>query len=97
MEKLSEKDVRHVANLARLNVLDSEIERYSNQLSSILTEIEKITNVVVTGDEILISPTTNRNCFKSDEVGPMLSKEEIFKNVPNSYGDYVVVPKVIND
>ena len=97
MEKLSEKDVRHVANLARLNVLDSEIERYSNQLSSILSEIEKITKVDVTSEEILIAPTTNYNCYKEDEVGEMLSKSEMFANVPNAYGDYVVVPKVIND
>ena len=97
MEKRSEEEVKHVANLARLNVLDSEIERYRVQLSSILSEIEKITQVEVPNDEILIAPTSNHNCYKEDEVGPMLSKEEIFKNVPKTNGNYIVVPKVIND
>ena len=42
MDKLTSKEVLHVANLARLNVKEDEIERYSNQLSSILTEINII-------------------------------------------------------
>ncbi len=97
MEKLTEKDVKHVANLARLNVLDSELDRYSNQLSAILTEIEKITEVEVISDDILIAPTTNKNCYQEDIVGPMLSKEEVLLNANKTSGDYILVPKVIND
>ncbi len=97
MEKLSDKEVLHVANLARLNVREEEIEKYSTQLSSILTEIEKITSVEIKSDKILISPTENKNIYKEDTKGHMLTKEEIFKNVKNVSDDYVVVPKVIND
>lgn len=97
MEKLSDKEVLHVANLARLNVKENEIERYSNQLSSILTEIEKITSVEIKSDKILISPTENKNIYREDTKVHMLTKEEIFKNVKNVSDDYVVVPKVIND
>jgi aspartyl-tRNA(Asn)/glutamyl-tRNA(Gln) amidotransferase subunit C len=98
MDKLTAKEVLHVANLARLNVKEDEIERYSNQLSSILTEIDKIAtlNIEEEGD-ILISPTSNKNVYKEDIEGPMLTKKEIFKNTNNTSDDYVVVPKVIND
>lgn len=95
---LNENEVKHVADLARLHVLEEEIELYGKQLHDILTEIDKIINVDVTGEEeILISPTDNKNCYKQDKIGHMNTKEEIFKNVKNVSGDYIVVPKVIND
>lgn len=95
---LNENEVKHVANLARLQINNDEIELYGKQLYDILTEIEKIINVDVKNEsEILISPTTNTNCYKQDKIGHMNSKEEIFKNVKNVSGDYIVVPKVIND
>ena len=98
MDKLTSKEVLHVANLARLNVKEDEIERYSNQLSSILTEIDKIANVDIKEEgDILISPTSNKNIYKEDIEGHMLTKKEIFKNTNNVVDDYVVVPKVIND
>lgn len=95
---LNENQVKHVADLARLQINDDEIELYGKQLHDILTEIDKIINVdVLNESEILISPTTNKNCYKQDKIGHMNTKEEIFKNVKNVSGDYIVVPKVIND
>lgn len=98
MEKLNTTEVLHVADLARLNVLENEIAKYGEQLGSILTEIEKITKVDISEDgEILIAPTTNQNIYKEDIESTMLTKEEIFKNTKNEDRDYLVVPKVIND
>lgn len=98
MEKLTREQVLHVANLARLNVADEEITRYGEQLSDILTEIEKITMVEINPNtDILIAPTNNINNYKDDIEGTMLTKEEIFKNTKNTDGRYIIVPKVVND
>jgi len=97
MDALNEKQVMHVANLARLSVDESEVERYGVQLASILTEINKILSVDVETDEMLIAPTTNTNRYSSDEVKDMLSRDEIFKNANNASDGYIVVPRVIND
>ena len=98
MEKLTREQVLHVANLARLNIVDNEIERYAGQLSDILTEIEKITKVEIDPNtDILIAPTNNKNIYKEDTEGPMLSREEIFKNTKKTDGRYIIVPKVVND
>lgn len=98
MEKLTKEEVEHVANLARLNIQGTDIEKYSVQLTDILTEIDKILKVEINKDEeILISTTDASNKLNKDEVGEMLSKEEIFKNVKNKSGDYIIVPKVLND
>ncbi len=98
MEKLSEKQVDHVANLARLAISPEEKEKYGVQLASILTEIDKINKVNIDENgEILIAPTNNQNKFCEDEVGEMLTKDEIFKNAKHVVDGYVVVPKVLND
>lgn len=95
---LSREEVDHVADLARLHVDEAEYELYSKQLYDILEEVNKIEKVDLKGeDEIMISPCENTNCYSSDQAGPMLSKEEIFKNVKHSNGDYILVPRVVAD
>lgn len=98
MEKLTKEEVKHVADLARLNINEDEIEKYSVQLNDILTEIDKILSVEIDeNEEMLISTTDAVNRLNEDEVGKMLTKEEIFKNAKNKSGDYIIVPKVLND
>lgn len=95
---LTKEEVDHVADLARLYVAEEEYALYQKQLYDILEEINKIESVDV-GDEknIMISPCTNTNCYSQDQVGPMLSHDEIFKNVKHSMGDFIVVPRVITE
>jgi aspartyl-tRNA(Asn)/glutamyl-tRNA(Gln) amidotransferase subunit C len=96
MEKLDKKTVLHVANLAKLSIDDKEIEKYSVQLTSILTEIDKINKVDIDcNKDILIAPTTNTNCFSEDIVKDMLNKDEVFKNANKANEEYIIVPKVI--
>ncbi len=98
MKILSKEQVLHVANLARLSVNEEEIDKYGKQLADILTEIDKIINVDIdTNGEILIGPTMNNNTYSEDVVGNMLTKEEVLKNVPHKKGDFVSVPRVINE
>lgn len=98
MEKLTKEQVLHVANLAKLNINEDEVLKYSNQLTDILTEIEKITGVDINEQgNILIAPIDHVNAYNGDLEGSMLTKEEMFKNAKNTSGDYIVVPKVLND
>lgn len=93
---LTKEEVEHVADLARLHVDEAEYPLYEKQLYDILSEVKKIEDVDVDGEEeIMISPSNNVNCYSNDQIGPMLSKEEVFKNVKHSNGDYITVPKVV--
>jgi aspartyl-tRNA(Asn)/glutamyl-tRNA(Gln) amidotransferase subunit C len=97
METLSKAQVMRVANLAKLEINEEQTKKYGVQLAQILTEIDKILNVEVNTDEILIAPTNIINRYSSDEVGKMLTQKEVFKNVNNAVDGYVVVPRVLND
>ena len=92
---ISEEKVKHIANLAKLNVTEEEMNKYQKQLTDILTEIDKILKVDITNDEIMISPSDNRNCYSEDVIESHISKSDALKNAKRVKGDYIIVPKVI--
>jgi aspartyl-tRNA(Asn)/glutamyl-tRNA(Gln) amidotransferase subunit C len=93
--KLSKQEVEHVAKLARLAITAEETEQYSQQLSNILTYIEKLNAL----DTSKVEPTSHvlpmKNIFREDEVRPSLPREEILKNSPDCTEEYFRVPKII--
>ena len=92
---ISEDKVRHIANLAKLNVTEEEMNKYQKQLTDILTEIDKILKVDIANDEIMISPSNNKNCYSEDVIESHISKSDALKNAKRVKGDYIIVPKVI--
>lgn len=90
--------IRHVARLARLELSDSEIERYRVQVGAILDYIDQLKEL---GDlsnvEPFIYPAESANVTRSDETRPSIAKEDALKNAPERTGDYFVVPRVIEE
>lgn len=97
MESLSREEVLHVANLGRIDISDDEVERYGCGLKQILDEIDKIIQVDVETNEILISPTDNNNVYRPDEILEMLPISDVMKNVPQTKGNFVEIVRVVND
>ena len=92
---IKEDKVKHIADLAKLNIKDEEIAKYQIQLTAILSEIDKILKVDIKEEEIMISPSTNQNVFDEDKIEQHLPNEDMFKNAKRVKGDYIIVPKVI--
>lgn len=94
-EKLTEKDVNHVIDLARLK--ENDIDRYKSQLNDILTEIDKILDVDINESDIMISPSDNVNRYNDDVVCGVIDKKDVLKMANKTNGDFIVVSRVIND
>ena len=92
---IKEDKVKHIADLAKLNIKDEEMAKYQIQLTDILSEIDKILKVDIKEEEIMISPSANQNVFDEDKIEQHLPKEDMFKNAKRVKGDYIIVPKVI--
>lgn len=98
MEKLNLEELMHVSNLAKLELNESEQEKFSTDLAMILNDIEKINKVDINDDSnIMISPSTNINEYHNVTELEFIGKEEALKNSKLSDGDYIVVPQVISD
>ena len=92
---IDEEKVKHIADLAKLNVEAAEMKKYQKQLTDILTEIDKILNVDIKNEEIMINPSDNKNVYSLDIIENHISKKDAFKNAKRVKGDYIIVPKVI--
>jgi len=97
MEKLDREKVLHVASLAKLRIEDDEVEKYVKELKDLMDEVNRIQEVQIEDEKILISPSENRNVYKDDTVGSMLTREEILKNANKKYGSYIAVTRALND
>ena len=97
MNKLTREEVLHVANLARIEVTDEEIEKYSVSLKKLIDDIDKIKDVESNTDEILVTPTHHFITMRSGNEIRTVEFDSIKKNLPSSVGKFVEVPVVIQN
>jgi aspartyl-tRNA(Asn)/glutamyl-tRNA(Gln) amidotransferase subunit C len=93
--KLSREEVLHIARLARVDLTETEIARYSEQLSDLLEHFEVLQQVDTTG----IPPTAQsidlRSVMRDDRVEPSLPPEDVLANAPRREGDFFRVRAVL--
>lgn len=90
--------VEHVADLARLQLSHEELERFSTQLSRILTYVEELNAVETAGIPVTTSVVAGDvNVLREDEVHPSLSQGHALHNAPDAVDGLFQVPQIIAD
>lgn len=97
MEKLSKEEVLHVANLAKINLSDEEIEKYRVDLKKLIDEIDKIKDIKGYDDDLMISPVEYNTELRPDKEGEMLDYKKALENAPHKTGNFVEVPVMLNE
>ncbi len=96
-ELITREEVRHLADLARIDLDDAELDHLAPQLSVILESVASIREVAA--DEI--SPTSHPlpvvNVFREDVVRPSLSAEQALSGAPLVEGQRFAVPRILGD
>ena len=92
-------DVEKIAELARLDLKSDETQSFTDQLSSIITHIDKL-NELDTGNVAAMSncstATEDSEFARRDDIaGPSLGAEVATQNAPDHEGGYFKVPRVI--
>ncbi|MBE0481849.1 MAG: Asp-tRNA(Asn)/Glu-tRNA(Gln) amidotransferase subunit GatC [Dehalococcoidia bacterium] len=80
--RLSKDEVRHIALLARLGVTESDVEKFSEQLSAILEAFEVLQRVDTTDIPPTSHPIAVQNVLRDDKVAPSLLPDEVLANAP---------------
>lgn len=87
--------VLHVANLARLNLSDTEVDQLTMEMDQILHYIDKLEEL----DTSTVDPTAHvipmQNVFREDEVRHSSEREDILSNAPSKAKGCFKVPKVV--
>ncbi len=93
--KVSQDDVEYIAQLSRLTVPASEMEKFTEQFNQILNYADILEHIDTTG----IPPTAHvlpvSNVFREDVVRPGATLEEALANAPAVHNDGFKVPRVI--
>ncbi|MCG6551805.1 MAG: Asp-tRNA(Asn)/Glu-tRNA(Gln) amidotransferase subunit GatC [Candidatus Magnetominusculus sp. LBB02] len=93
--KITNKDVTHIAALARLKLSADETDMLGRQLNDILLYIEKL-NELDTKD---IEPTSHilplKNVYRQDRTETPLSRESALSNAPDKTERFYKVARII--
>ena len=94
-ENKTHLDIDYVANLARIELTNTEKDRFSGQLESILGYIDKLDELDTTAVEPMAHPHEVANVWGEDKVVDGLPVEEALRNAPERRGNQIVVPKIV--
>ena len=93
--KISKQEVEHVAKLARLELSEPEKEKLTDQLSNILTYVEKLNELDTKG----VAPTSHvldiNNVMRDDVAALSLTQDQALANAPEKAAGHFKVPKII--
>ncbi len=88
-------DVAYVANLARINLTEKEIDKFQSQLDQIVGYVEKIGELDLSGIEPSNRKRSLVNVYRKDEVRESLAHEKAMANAPEELNGLFKVPKIV--
>ena len=92
---LSRDEIRHVALLARLELSDEELDRFTTQLGKVLEYVDTLRELDTTGVEPRISAAVEGNVFREDEPKGGLTREAALAAGAETDGEHFLVPPIL--
>lgn len=95
--KLTKPQVKHISELARLDLSNEEIAKFRRQLSSILEYVELLNEVDTSNVEQTAQTTGLKSVFHDDkpQKEQCLTQEEVLSNAPEKQEGYVETKAVL--
>ena len=92
---LDRAQVKSVAQLARLDIKDSELDHYVDSLSSILELVDQLQAVDTSDVEPLANPLDATQRLRPDVVTESNQRQALQANAPQAEAGLFLVPQVI--
>jgi aspartyl-tRNA(Asn)/glutamyl-tRNA(Gln) amidotransferase subunit C len=93
--RLTLEEVKHIANLARLELSTEELERYRQQLSTILDYAASLQTLDTSDVLPMSSILGERGVLRADETAPGLTRDDLLANAPRTKKNQFRVPPVL--
>ena len=97
-KKVSEEELKEVANLAQIKLTDKEVDLYSKDLGDILSYFDKLQEIETKKTQEMGHITGISNVYRKEDLVEEISSEEkemILSNVPKKNGRYIQVKNVL--
>ena len=93
--KITREEIRHVADLARLDLADEALETFVEQIGRILDYVTTLEKVDTRGVEPMSHAIFLQNAFRPDEPGRHLDNADALANAPEKDERSFLVPRVV--
>jgi|AntRauTorckE6833_2_1112554.scaffolds.fasta_scaffold05290_2 aspartyl-tRNA(Asn)/glutamyl-tRNA(Gln) amidotransferase subunit C len=94
---MKKAEIEHLASLSRIRLSEAELNNFESELSSIMTYVSTVSNIVA--DESDVEPKVGavNNVFRKDEITnePNQFSEDILHEMPEKDGRYLQVKKIL--
>jgi len=97
MPDISREEVAHLADLARIDLSDSELDHLAPQLAVILDSIASLSDVAAEDVPPTSHPLPLTNVFRADRVRPGLTAEEALAGAPAVEEQRFRVPRILDE
>ena len=97
MSRITREEVAKLAELARLDLPESELDEYAKQLEIILESVAKVGEVSTKDVKPMSHATGLVNVFREDVTKESLSKDEILRSAPATEDDRFRVPRILDE
>lgn len=95
MADLTREDILKLAKLSKLELTDSQVEKFRVELEEIVGYVEQLQSVDVSGLEPTNQVTGLTNVMRPDEIEEYASREELLKNLPSSENGHIKVNRIV--
>jgi aspartyl-tRNA(Asn)/glutamyl-tRNA(Gln) amidotransferase subunit C len=95
--EITRQEVRHLADLARIDLDDAELDHLAPQLSVILESVASISEVAADDIPPTSHPIPVTNVFRDDVVTPSLTPEQALSGAPLVEDQKFAVPRILGD
>lgn len=97
MSTMSRDDVARLANLARIDLRDTELDRMLGELTVILDSVATVQQAPTDGVEPMSHPLALTNVTRPDEVRTGLTAEQALSGAPESEQQRFSVPRILTE
>lgn len=101
-KRISPDDVAHVARLARLDLADADLERFTDQLAAVLDHAADVEALDLDDVEPMVHPLPLRNVLRNDEPAgdaapATVDRDEVLAAAPDTEDGQFRVPPILGE
>ena len=93
---IDKKLVKKIATLSRIKIQEKEVEKFSKELSKIITWVEKLNEVETKNISPIANPSDIKIPLRKDEINDGKIEDKVLENAPEKKAGYFIVPKVVD-
>ena len=97
MPSIGRDDVARLADLARIQLTDEEIDRLPGEFDAIMDAVASVSEVATADVPATSHPIAMTNVFRKDVVTDTLSQDEALSGAPEAEDGRFAVPQILGE